>query len=376
MDLFKKTEKRLEELDILRGLSIFGMILVITPGDWGHRFGWTNHAEWQGYPLSDMIFPSFLFCVGMSISLSFHKNNQNSTLQSIIKIFKRTLLLIFIGLIINGFPTYDFENIRIPGILQRIALCYMIVASLWVILRSKEIKQPILWLTIISAFILIAYYILLYHIPVPGIGIAGDSPINSWPCIVDQQVFGIHHLWKYGVIDGKVTYDSEGILATFPASVNVILGLVMGLLYTRYKKYYTIGYLLALGGLLLVTGIALDFIGVVPSIKKIWSSSFSLLLFTMIILILKKLPRSTNFLYPFKVYGGNAIIAFALSNMLMPIFDQPLVGGKSIRSLGFEFFSSFIGHKEWSSMSFAIGFLILLFLLLSLMHKKRIFLKI
>lgn len=378
-----KIEQRLVELDVLRGLSILGMILVITPGDWAHRFDWTNHAEWHGYPLSDMIFPSFLFCVGFSISLSFYKRQQDSVLKSIFKVFKRTLILIFIGLIINGFPSYDLDNIRIPGILQRIALCYMIVACIWIALRSKEIKQPVLWLTLISAFILIAYYILLYHIYVPGIGIAGDSSVNSWPCILDQRIIGINHLWKYGITDGKVTYDPEGLLATFPASVNVIFGLIIGLLYTRYKKYYSVGYLLGLGGLLLVAGIALDYIGIVPSIKKIWSSSFSLLsggfsllLFTMIMLVLKILPKAKKLLYPFVVFGGNAIIAFVLSNMLIPIFDKPVASGKSIRSLGFEFFNSFIDHKEWSSMSFAIIFSIILFLILSLMNKKRIFLNI
>ncbi|WP_109832245.1 acyltransferase family protein [Reichenbachiella versicolor] len=378
-----ETKKRLVELDVLRGVSVFGMILVITPGSWGHRFEWTNHAEWQGYPLSDMIFPSFLFCVGMSIALSFNRRNPDSIFQLILKVFKRTLALFIIGIVINGFPYYDLENIRIPGILQRIALSYMIVTCFWIVLQSKQVNQPIIWLSIVSVLILAAYYVLLYYIPVPGIGVTGDSPAYSWPSMVDQQIFGINHLWKYGVTDDKVTYDPEGILATFPASVNVVIGLIIGLIYTRYTSFYTSGNLIILGGCLLIIGVTLDYTSVAPSIKKIWSSSFvllsggfSLLLFVMIKLVLEKLPKTRIYLQPFIVYGGNAIIAFALSNMLVPIFDLPIVGEKSMRYLGFEFFNSFIYHEKWSSMSFAIAFLIILFLPLRQMYKRRIFLKL
>lgn len=376
-------KERLLELDILRGLSILGMILVITPGDWSQRFQWMNHADWRGYPLSDMIFPSFLFCVGMSIAISFYKRKQNNdSIKSFIKIIKRTLILIVLGLLVNGFPSYDFQNIRIPGVLQRIALCYLIVASIYLFLKYKKVKRMILWLVIISCFILIGYYLLLYHIPINGIGIAGDSSYNSWPVTIDQKVFGIHHLFKFGTTNGQVTYDPEGILASFPASVNVILGLIIGLLYTQNRNQYSTIIFFISGVLLILFGVGLDYFEIMPSVKKIWTSSFvlfsggfSLLVFAFIRLLLTYVPTTKNFFYPFIIYGANAILAFIISNMLLPVFDIP-IHNVSIRKRGYDFFNLFVSNNQWRSFLFSVTFLVLLFILLQVLYKKRIFLKV
>lgn len=379
-------KKRVVELDVLRGLSILGMILVITPGSWSHRFSWMLHAEWQGYPISDMIFPSFLFCVGMSMAISFHKREHKGDPDFIFfsKVVRRVLLLIFIGLIINGFPFFEFKQIRIPGVLQRIAFCYFIVASIWIFLKSKKIKREVLWLSIFSFFILVAYTVLLYLIPVPEIGITGHSSEKSWPVLIDQKVFGIHHLWEYGITNGKVTYDPEGILASFPASVNVTLGLIIGILYTKHRNIYRLRVLASLGIILLAIGFCLDtFLGL-PIIKKIWTSSFvffsggvSILILVTIRFLLVVLPKINVVFYPFIVYGANAILAFVLSNILMTVFDLPItIKEKSIRIIGFDFFSSFISSDVWASFSFSVIFLIGLFFLLEQLYKKSIFLRV
>lgn len=377
-------KERLLELDILRGLSIFGMILVITPGDWSHRFSWANHAEWQGYPLSDMIFPCFLFCIGLSMAISFHKpENQNKTnLTLFVKVLKRSILLIFIGLLINGFPFYNIETLRIPGVLQRIALCYMIVGSIWIFLKSKNTRYIEFWLTIVFVIILISYYVLLDYIPIPGIGITGNNPSNSWPAIIDQKVFGVSHLWEYGMSNGKVTYDPEGILASFPASANVLLGLIIGVFYKRNRAFYKATLIIVLGLFLVLFGFLLDHLAIVPVIKKIWTSSFallsggfSLLILACIKLLLQYIPKITYPLHPFVVYGSNAILAFAISNILIPVFELSITD-RSIRKIGYDFFKGFITDKKWASFSFSITFLIFLYVLLNHLYKKRIFLKI
>lgn len=378
---------RLIELDLLRGASILGMILVITPGSWSQRFQWMNHAEWQGYPLSDMIFPGFLFCVGMSMAISFHKNTAQDKdsvrFSPFLKVLKRTALLIVIGLLVNGFPFFDFQNLRLPGILQRIALCYLIAASIWIILTSGKVKNPALWLAICAGVILIVYYILLYYIPVPGTGIAGDNSSGSWPVIIDQRIFGIKHLWEYGISNGKVTYDPEGILASFPASVNVILGLIIGIFYTQDKNQYNTTLLLGLGISLLLLGLGLDYFHIMPSIKKIWTGSFalisggfSLIVLACIRLLLMYVPAANRFLYPLIVYGANAILAFVVSNMLLPVFDLSIINGKSIRDTGYNFFNLFVPSNQWSSLSFSLTFLILLFIPLWFLYKRKIFLKV
>ena len=178
-------------------------------------------------------------------------------------------------------------------------------------------------------FINIHFNWVLYHIPVSGIGVTGDNSYNSWPVIIDKNIFGVHHLWEYRTTNGKVTYDPEGLLATFPASVNVIFGLIIGVFYTRNKNQYTTRLLFVLGAFLLLLGFSLDYFNVMPAIKKIWTSSFvllssgfSILLLAFIRFLLTKYLVTKKILYPFIVYGANAIVAFMLSNMLIPVFDM------------------------------------------------------
>ncbi|MFT7558998.1 MAG: putative acyltransferase [Flavobacteriales bacterium] len=134
---------RLQSLDLLRGLSVIAMILVITPGDWALRYAWLNHANWEGFVFVDMIFPTFLFCVGFSIALSISERtaaNDNRVLQHIAT---RTLILIGIGLFTNAFPTFDWANTRIPGVLQRIALCWGISALIYYSFYRVSLKSGI-----------------------------------------------------------------------------------------------------------------------------------------------------------------------------------------------------------------------------------------
>ncbi len=377
-------KQRLIELDILRGLSILGMILVITPGNWSKRFNWMNHAEWRGYPLSDMIFPTFLFCVGMAmiISLNSRTNQQKSTSQLFVKIVKRTILLILIGLIINGFPFYELTTIRIPGVLQRIALCYFITGSLWIMFKKITPNKIELSLLVSGILILIFYYILLYHIPVPSEGITGVSSSNSWPAFIDQNIFGIQHLWPYGTTNGKVTYDPEGILASFPASVNIIFGILIGSFHLKNNNLYNFPFLIGFGLILMLIGMGLDYFEIMPIIKKIWTSSFvllssgfSILTLGIVQLLINYLPKTKKLFFPFIVYGANAILAFTVSNMLIPIFELK-VSEQSIRDIGYHFFRSIISNEQFASLCFSLLFLVVLYWGLKILYNLKIFLKV
>lgn len=378
-------KKRLLELDTLRGISILGMILVITPGDWSKRFHWMNHAEWIGFPLSDMIFPTFLFCVGMSIAISFHKKIKHNVPYVVLikKILIRTILLFLIGVFINGFPSFDWQHIRISGVLQRIGISYCIVSLIWLFIQSRKRLLPLTFLLSIAFFIGAFYFILLYYIPIPSFGITGHSSANSWPSYIDQNIFGIQHLWMYGTTDGIVTYDPEGLLASLPASINIIFGVVFGQLYILNSKWYNLKYIMLVGVLLLIVGYFLNYFSIMPIIKKIWTSSFalfssgfSLLILSVIQLLITQHAVFKRVFYPFIVYGSNALLAFIISNALMPIMDIPLINGISTRQGGFQFFNTIIPSQEWSSFLYGSTFLVLLFCLLNILYKKKLFLKL
>lgn len=377
--------KRLVEVDILRGLSILGMILVITPGDWSARFEWMNHAQWSGFPLSDTIFPTFLFCVGVSIALSFSKKiKTGKTFRYLIfKVFKRVLLLVIIGVFVNGFPYFDWSHLRLPGILQRIGCCYLIASSIWLAILYFKSQSEILWLIFSSIIILFAYYVLLYHIPVFENGITGHSPVNSWPVYVDQNLFGINHLWIYGKTNGIVTFDPDGLLASIPASVNTILGILMGTLYNKYPQYYKVGYLIIIGTIIMLMGVLLNYFNIIPVIKNIWTSSFvlvsggfSILAFTLIMGLINTIKISQYVFYPFVVYGANALIAFVISNLLMNVMDIEIINGVSFRQKGFQLFKSIFTEPKLASLMFSITFLALLFLGLQGMYKNKWFVKL
>jgi predicted acyltransferase len=318
----------------------------------------------------------------MSIAISFNKK-QISNSKLLKSITYRSVLLILIGVFVNGFPYFEWQNLRIPGILQRIGLCYFLVASFWLFLLNRRVKLPLLWLSSMAVLLLLGYFVLLYYIPVPGMGINGTNAVNSWPAYLDQRVFGINHLWIFGTHDGIVTYDPEGILATLPACVNVLFGLMAGVIQKKHPNWYIPRNIFLIGLSLFVVGFTLDLFGVMPIIKKVCTSSFvlfsggfSIMLLALITFLNNRFPSSKLVFYPFIVYGSNALIAFILSNMLMPIMDLSLFGETSIRQTGYNFFLNIGLASQWASFMYTSVFLGLLFLGLQILYRHKYFLKL
>ncbi|HKE97265.1 MAG TPA: DUF5009 domain-containing protein, partial [Povalibacter sp.] len=311
------TSQRWLALDALRGLSVIGMLLNLNPGNWSRQFEWLGHAEWSGWTLVDMVFPGFLFCVGAALLLSFDARVRRGATRSelLLQLFKRSLLLVVIGILLNAYPSFDWSNLRLPGVLQRIGICGGLVGLL--VLFSSRLEhgkgltvRPML-LAGVSVAILVLYWALLRFVPVPQFGAPRFDSVGSWPVVIDRALFGIQHLWQYGTTDGQVTYDPEGLLSTFPACVNVIAGVLTAYWFRQRETKQPALVMLLTGAGMMLLAVLLD--PHFPISKKLWTSTFALLSsgFSLALLgfLTRLLERSRDprWIFPLEVFGANAL---------------------------------------------------------------------
>jgi predicted acyltransferase len=330
----------------MRGLTIAGMILVTDPGTYSAVFPPLTHAAWQGATPTDMIFPAFLFMVGISTVFSIEARMRRGATRAalIIHILIRTVVLIVLGLLVNGFPFYDLHHLRIPGILQRIALCYAAVALLYLgIARIGKAESAIgsgaqntttrtaaVLITLI-AILLIGYWALLRYVPVPGFGPARYDSLGYLGAYIDRAVFTTRHLWAWGLTAGYgVTYDPEGLLSTLPAIANTLLGVLTGVWLRMPRPARSkAADLLYFGALLFLVAWPLS--SLMPVNKRIWTSTFALLssgvallAFALLywLLDVRSVPRWTRPALEFlRIFGTNAIAAFVLSSVITATLD-------------------------------------------------------
>ena len=374
---------RLASLDVIRGLAVGGMILVVTPGSWSYRYSQLLHADWYGWTLADMVFPMFLFAVGMAIVFSLASHLARGTTKGALarKILGRTLIILVLGLVLNLFPTFNLPHLRLPGILQRIAICYALAAILCLVLWRRgqtESRTMFTRLAAVAFAILIFYWALLRFVPVPGFGAGRLDSFGSLPAYIDRQLFTIPHLWPYGTTPGiGVTYDPEGILATLPATVTVLVGVLCGLgikINTKASKR-VLGIALA-GVSCLLLGVALN--PLIPIIKKIWTSSFVLFSGGFALLVfaccywLCDVRGTRAWSFPLRVLGSNAILAFTLSQLMGDYLDKPW----AIRARSFAWLHLFIASGTVASFVFAVLSLLLIIAIITPLYRRRIFLRV
>ena len=202
----QSSSPRLVSLDVFRGLTVVGMVLVNNPGSWSHIYWPLEHAEWNGWTPTDLIFPFFLFIVGVAIPFGLGKRVERGDKfrDLFIKIAYRTAVIFLLGEFLAGFPYFHLSTIRIPGVLQRIAVCYFLASLIFI--KTKPRTQAL-----VALALLIVYFILMKHVAAPGY-YAGDlSKEGSLASYIDRRVFG-PHIWKQGIV-----YDPEGILSTIGA---------------------------------------------------------------------------------------------------------------------------------------------------------------
>ncbi len=372
------SSKRWEALDILRGLSIIFMLLNLNPGAWDQQYSWLVHAKWQGGTFIDMVAPVFLFCIGAVIPLSLRRRTEKGTgkAELVRHILTRAGLLVLIGLFLNGYPTFDFAHLRLPGVLQRIGISYALV-SLFVLFAGG--RNPVKATAIAFVVVTISWFLWLYFVSVPGFGAPRFDPVGSWPAYIDRAVFTTDHMFKWWPVDGKVVFDPDGLLSIFPVCANVLFGALTGALYPSLNR--PLLTLFAGGALLMALAVALN--GLCPIIKNIWTSTFilftsgfawaSLALVTVLIERLKAAPV----LLPAKVYGSNALLAYVLCFLIAPAIDlvwlkPPLY---SLRGLGQVTLSAVMTPKL-ASLLFGLIVLGGLLIPLWICYRKRWFVKL
>jgi predicted acyltransferase len=361
--------KRIEAVDVLRGFTIAAMILVNTPGSWSSVYTPLLHAEWHGLTPTDLVFPFFLFIVGVSIFFAYqNKPNINSTYK---KIIIRSLKLIGLGLFLSLFLPYspfikDFETIRFSGVLQRIGVVFLISSILFLNCNWQMLLG-------ISVFILVGYWLFLGFVPLPnGVPPTFDRAPNNWANYIDFQTLG-KHMWK-------LDYDPEGLFSTFPAIVSCLSGVLVGQVLAKSKLNKSVS-LLVIAALLLIHGYVLNIW--FPINKAIWSSSFVLVTSgwaTLILVIIYFLTDILNlkFGFLFKSVGMNAITIYFLSSFISKVFYLTKVGnGSSIHSWLYNtvFKHSFL-TDNLSSLLYALSVVVFYIGLGYFLYKKKIFIKV
>lgn len=363
---------RILSLDVFRGLTMALMVLVNGQGT-RTIYPILDHAAWNGCTLADLVFPSFLFIVGVTavISLKRQKINNINLPEVYWNIFKRSVLLFLFGLFLNAFPLhFDFANIRVYGILQRIAICYFICALIY--LNTSVRAQIIIFVTI-----LVSYWYFLIQVPVPeGVG-EPLSRANNWVSYIDQKIFSAAHLYQ-GV-------DPEGLLSTLPAVATTLFGLLIGsFLLTSLSKEKKCSLMFLLGVITLLLGWLWSYS--IPLNKYLWTSSFvlwtsgiSLSVFALCFYVIDILNH-TKWAFPFKILGMNALFIFILHVLLLKIqaiFNVPLPNGTSdnlrvaISNYLFGYFS-----QQNAGLFYAVVFLLFNFLVAAFLYKRKIFFKL
>ena len=394
-----QARSRLAALDVLRGLAVAGMIVVTSPGDWNNAYAPLKHADWHGWTLTDMVFPAFLFSVGMALGLSFPRpmGDPASRRQYWTRVGRRTIALILLGLLLEATYVWSIslgatspgqgglDHIRIPGILQRIALCYALAATFVAATARRdeagraEVKAGAIGVAISAALLL--YWALLTFVPVPGYGAGRLDPAGNLAAYVDRTIFTVPHLWPLGseTWGGPVVYDPEGLLSSLPATANLLFG-VLAACALRRAPARAVLIIAGAGAASFAAGLLLD--PLFPINKRIWTSSFALLSSGFSALVLAALIAAlrsglaARLATPFRILGGNAILAFVLSTLLGRIYGFPFPGEGGAPLWPQQWLNerafAVVGDPYMASLACALGMLALVTLAIWPLHRRAI----
>lgn len=373
-------------LDVFRGATIAAMILVNNPGTWSAIYPPLRHAPWHGWTPTDLIFPFFLFIVGVAIALAYGRRIESGVSRRSLqpKVLKRAAVLFGLGVFMAAWPLFDlggdallrdFSTLRIPGVLQRIAVCYL-AATLLFLYASVRVQLAL------GAAILLGYWALLTLLPVPGVGPATlDPPADTLAAWVDRLVLG-QHLWVWA--DRR--WDPEGVLSTLPAMVTTLIGAWTGLLLRKEGAPGSHARVMGAWGLAL-TGAGLAWGLVFPINKQLWTSSYVLLTGGLALLFfaatywITDVRGRTGWTRPFVVYGVNAITVFVASGLLAKTLNliQVRAGEESIPASAWiwrDLFALFPGPPELGSLVHALVWVTGWYVVLSWMYRRGVVWKV
>lgn len=396
MDKSIKTSSRLLSIDVLRGITIAGMILVNNSGDNKTTYAPLKHAYWNSITPTDWIFPFFIVIMGISLYLSYEKFDFQLSTKTFQKLLRRSVLLFLIGLTLSWFNLFcselhelrlvemsilekiglsasHFEKLRILGVLQRLALISFFGSLIVLMVKSKYIP----WLI---GFILAFYWLVLL---MTGSFVASENNIIA---VIDRAILGSAHMYNDTVAEGvKLRFDPSGLLSTLPCIAQVLLGFLCGKLISPQKNnQFRVQNVLIFGTIILFAGLMLDY--GVPINKKIWSSSFvlftsglCLLLFGLLIWIIdvKENKRWSVF---FESFGVNPMFIYVVAALL-----STLIG-----NVGFTYNESWVSIKSYfyttaltpllgsylGSLFYAFLFVLFCWMIGHFLYKKKIFIKL
>jgi predicted acyltransferase len=365
-------QERLISLDAFRGLTVAAMVLVNNPASWTFVYAPLRHAPWHGWTPTDLIFPFFLFIVGMSMALSFARRAETGRKAELyLKVLKRSVLLFGVGLLLHLYPRFRFATFRIPGILQRIALCFLIGALIYLNVKPKT-------RVVLAVLLLVLYWALLTYVPVPGYG----------PGILDEkgnlagQIDGI--LLKGHIY--KPHFDPEGLLSSLPAMITLLLGSLAGdWLRTRHTNSRKVRMMLLAGVLLTAAGLALGRYWI-PINKPLWTSSYvvftagAALIFFSLMFTLLEGSHWTGWAWPFRVLGTNAILVFAGSAIMVKTILLIKIpdAGKTVSPITwlYDHALSPLAGPYLGSLLYPIALILFWVLLIWPLYRHKIFIKL
>lgn len=355
-------QDRLASLDAFRGLTIAGMILVNTPGSWDHVYAQLRHAEWHGCTMTDLIFPFFLFIVGVAMTFSLPRRMESGDRGGLgLRILRRAAVIFGLGLLLAGFPDFDLADLRVVGVLQRIALVYMLCA--WMVLATSRRAQA--W---IATVLLLGYWGAMVLIPVPGSGAGVLTPAGNLAAWVDR--------WLVPGSMYRGTWDPEGLFSTIPALGTTLAGVFTGYWIRSGRDRRRIA-----GGMA-VAGAAGAFAGLVwhqwfPINKNLWTSSYVVFTAGAALLVLAlcywliDVRGWRRWAEPAIVYGLNPLAIYVLSSLIAKLFAR----------IGFTAWAYETLFLPWlspvnASLAFAALWVVLWWAFAALLCRKRIFVRI
>lgn len=360
--------QRLLSLDVFRGMTIFFMIIVNTPGSWNYVYAPLLHAKWDGCTPTDLVFPFFMFIVGVSMAISYAKFEGGPQKDWINKTITRGLKIILIGLLLNWFPffTKNIADLRLWGVLQRIGFSFLIAGVL-----ISFVNKKYLWY--LFGGILISYYLILLT--------AGDQALTLEGNLVrtiDLALFGESHIYKgYGI-----PFDPEGLLSTLPAVGTVVLGYIVGKNMLSISDHtQKIKWLLVVGILSGAAGFLWSHMGF-PINKPIWSSSYVLytgglaMLFFALMIWIIDIEGFQKWTYVFKAFGQNPLVSYALSGLFVKTMLLIKIGDQKLYGWTYSAIFQPVFGDYFGSFMFAFTYVMFIWIFAYTLDKKGIIVKV
>ncbi len=374
---------RLVSLDAFRGATIAGMLLVNNPGSWSDVYAPLDHAPWNGWTPTDMIFPFFLWIVGVAMTLSFARRVEQGADRS--ELFRhvviRAAVIFGVGIFLVMFPFgllpehhFSFAKMRIPGVLQRIGVCYLAAGAIFLRTGWRGQLTWVVWL-------LVGYWALLVLVPVPGYGAGVLEPAGNLCWWIDSHVLA-GHTWSGAPVPG---FDPEGLLSTLPAIATMLLGVLAGQVMRRWSGGALTARLLGGGIALLALGALMSL--VLPINKNLWTSSYAVFMagWAMALLAvfhwLIDVRGWSRWAQPWVIYGTNALLMFVSAGVLgrlLYLIKWTGADGQGITLKGYIYKAVFVplASPVNASLLFALAFVLLHFVFAWFLWRKKWFVKI